>query len=112
MAMSGVTVDDSVVVAFDDLKKRKTCRYLILHIENTTTIKIAHTGARSESYDDFSAKFTPETPAYGVFDFEYDTPDGPREKLILVAWIPDTSKPKFRMLYTHTHTHTKRKRCA
>lgn len=100
MAMSGVTVHDSVVTTFEELKRKKAYRYLVFTIENTTTIVVTHKGERSATYDDFTAKFTNDTPAYGIFDLEYDTPDGPREKIVLIAWIPDTAKPRSKMLYS------------
>eukprot|EP00455_Lapot_gusevi_P014539 TRINITY_DN17272_c0_g1_i2.p1 TRINITY_DN17272_c0_g1~~TRINITY_DN17272_c0_g1_i2.p1 ORF type:complete len:140 (-),score=36.22 TRINITY_DN17272_c0_g1_i2:404-823(-) len=100
MAMSGVTVHDSCIATFEELKRKKAHRYIIFTIENTTTIVIQHKGERTATYDDFIGKFTNDSPAYGVFDFEYETPDGPREKLILISWIPDTSKPRARMLYS------------
>lgn len=100
MALSGVTVHDSCVATFEELKRKKAFRYIVFTIENTTTIVIQHKGERTETYDDFLTKLSNDSPAYGVFDFEYETPDGPREKLILISWIPDTSKPRARMLYS------------
>lgn len=100
MALSGVSVHDSCLTAFAELKQKKAHRYIVFTIENTTTITVVSKGARTEKYEDFVGKFEKDTPAYGIFDFEYETPDGPREKLVLISWIPDTSKPRARMLYS------------
>ena len=100
MALSGVTVADSCIVSFSEFVKKKATRYLIFTIENQTTIAVDKKGERTATFEEFVEHFQADTPAYGCFDFEYDTPDGPREKLILITWIPDTSKPRARMLYS------------
>jgi len=100
MALSGVTVADTTIVAFSEFVKNKKTRFLIFTIENQTTITVSQKGDRDATFEQFVEFFQADTPGYGAFDFEYDTPDGPREKLILVTWIPDTSKPRARMLYS------------
>jgi cofilin len=100
MAMSGVTVDDECVRIFDEFKKKKIYRYLFFTIENGSKIVVSDKGARDETFEAFAQKFQPSTPCYAAYDFEYQTPDGPREKLVLITWNPDSGKPRPKMLYS------------
>lgn len=100
MAMSGVTVADEVIKTFEELKRKKAFRYIVFTIADGKTISNAAIGERTATYDDFLTKLPKDNAAYGIFDVEYETPDGPREKIVLIAWIPDTAKPRERMLYS------------
>lgn len=100
MAMSGVTLADNVRGAFNDLRLKKS-RYVVMNIgDDGKKIEVTEVGARDVSYADFTSKFTAETPCYAAFDFEYADAGANRDKLILIQWIPDTAKPRERMLYS------------
>ncbi|KPA80336.1 ADF/Cofilin [Leptomonas pyrrhocoris] len=100
MAMSGVTLADNVRGAISDLRMKKS-RYVVLSIgADGKKIEVTEIGQRDVSYTDFTAKFSPEKPCYAAFDFEYDDGGANREKLILIQWIPDTAKPREKMMYS------------
>ena len=98
MAISGVTVHDDVITAFQELKTKKNARYLLTKID-TGKIVLTSKGGRDESYDDFLGKLAKDQPCYAVFDYEYEVAEGKRDKLLLVSWIPDAGKPKEKMHY-------------
>ena len=53
----------------------------------------------SKSYDDFVADLPPQECRYGIYDVEYDSGEGQRNKLVFVTWSPDDAKIKQKMLY-------------
>eukprot|EP00744_Colponema_vietnamica_P004000 GILI01006043.1.p1 GENE.GILI01006043.1~~GILI01006043.1.p1 ORF type:complete len:151 (+),score=57.04 GILI01006043.1:43-453(+) len=99
MSLSGVRVSDGAVTAFNDLKTKKVGRYVTFVITNDTEITVATIGERKETYEEFVAKLDKSAPLYAIFDFEWETADGPRDKILFITWIPDGSKVKAKMLY-------------
>jgi len=99
--MAGITVDDSCVTAFNDLKARKA-RYITMKIVADTSVKVASVGARDKTWADFVGELTKDDPCYAVFDFDYDFEGVPRNKLLLVSWIPDTAKIRIKTIYAAT----------
>jgi cofilin len=108
--MSGIPASDECLAAFEALKTKKASRYLIFTIKDNKEIVVADKGAPEETYDQFLAKIEKDTPCYAIFDFEYDTEDGgKRGKIVFIAWVPDTSKVKAKMIYASTKDNLKRK---
>ncbi|KAH9598752.1 Actin-depolymerizing factor homology domain [Trypanosoma melophagium] len=99
MAMSGVSVADECVTALTDLRHKKN-RFVILHIVDQKSIAIKTVGSREATFEDFLNAIDKTTPCYAAFDFEYDTNEGKRDKLILISWNPDTGAPRTKMLYS------------
>lgn len=100
--LTGITVDDACVTTFNELKVRKAGRYVIFHIVNNATVNVAEVGPRETTFQQFVDKLGRDEPCYAVFDFEYNDGDVPRAKLLLLTWIPDTAKPKPKMVYAST----------
>merc|ERR1719270_813791 len=71
---SGVKVAEEVKIKYDDIKKKKSYRYLVFFIKDEKVIAVEKIGDRDRSYNDFLADITgsgPDDCRYGVFDFEY-----------------------------------------
>lgn len=105
---SGVKVEEVVKLKYDDIKKKKSYRYLVFYIKDEKAITVEKVGDRSSNYEQFLADLTsagPEDCRYGVFDFEYThqcqgtTEASKKEKLFLMSWCPDSAKIKKKMLY-------------
>ena len=109
MSLTGITVSDDCVTTFNDMKTSKKFQYIIFTIKDQKEVVIGETGVRGASYDDFVAKLENDQPCYAVFDFEYDTPDGKRGKLLFFSWIPDTAKVRPKMIYASTKEGLKQK---
>jgi len=106
---SAVPVDDRCVEVYNEMKIKKTQKFLIYKIENEKII-IEYQGDPSESYDDFKVKLPENEPRYCVVDFDYSTDDGrPQNKLLFVFWSPDTSKVKDKMVYASSLDNIKKK---
>ncbi|KEG14915.1 cofilin/actin depolymerizing factor [Trypanosoma grayi] len=99
MAMSGVSVSDECVTALTDLRHKKS-RYVILHIVDQKTIAVKEVGARNATFQQLVDAIDKSSPCYAAFDFEYETDEGNRDKLILISWNPDSGAPRTKMLYS------------
>jgi len=106
---SGVKVDEAVKMKFDDIKKKKSHRYLVFYIKDEKMICVEKVGGRDSNYSQFLAELTscgPDDCRYGLFDFEYThqcqgtTEASKKEKLFLMSWCPDSAKIKKKMLYS------------
>jgi len=95
---SGVKVDEVVKLKYDDIKKKKSYRYLVFYIKDEKLITVEKVGTRECNYNDFLMDLTgsgPDDCRYGVYDFEYThqcqgtTEASKKEKLFLMSWCPD-----------------------
>ncbi|EAN88777.1 putative cofilin/actin depolymerizing factor [Trypanosoma cruzi] len=99
MAMSGVVVSDECIKALTDLRQKR-CRYVMLHIIDQKNIAVKAVGERDATFQQFVDSIDKSSPCYAAYDFEYETNDGKRDKLILVSWNPDSGLPRTKMLYS------------
>merc|ERR1711953_1237537 len=105
---SGVKVDEAVKIKYDDIKKKKTHRYLVFYIKDEKMICVEKVGTRDAPYSSFLTDLKAagdEDCRYGLFDFEYThqcqgtTEASKKEKLFLMPWCPASAKIKKKMLY-------------
>jgi cofilin len=64
------------------------------------TIIIDKVGSPGDGYDAFLECLPENEPRYGAVDVPFETSDGRvTSKLVLITWVPDTSKIRSRMIY-------------
>lgn len=106
--MSSIKATDDCIEAFNKLKLKKAyngekLRFIIYGIDQKAEeIKIRGTGNKDAKYEEFAEKLVGDGSdgAYGVFDYETTTDDGRMiDRLVFVAWVPDTLKIRPKMLY-------------
>lgn len=95
-----MTCADAVISEFNDLKLgRIKHRYIIYKIDgpHIVTEKL---GEPDASFDEFVSSLPEADCRYAVYDMHFTTNDG-REtsKLVSVAWCPENSKVKSKMVY-------------
>jgi cofilin len=98
---SGVRINEECKLKFTELQRRKTYRYIILKIdEKVQEVIVEKTGGPDESYDTFCAALPENDPRYGVFDLDFVTEENrPLSKIFFIAWSPETSRVKAKMMY-------------
>lgn len=98
-ASSGMAVSDECKLKFMELKRKKTYRYIVYKIEDNNIV-VEKAGASDESYAQFSASLPESEPRYAVFDYDFVTEDNcQKSKIFFIAWSPDTSRVKSKMIY-------------
>jgi cofilin len=100
---TGVGVSDEVVSQFNDFKLQRAPhnhRYYIYRIEDKSTVVIDSFGERSNTYNDMVEALPADECRYCLVDLEFSTEDGrATSKLVFIAWCPDTSSIREKMLY-------------
>ncbi|KAJ6228807.1 cofilin/actin-depolymerizing factor homolog-related [Anaeramoeba flamelloides] len=108
--MTGISTNDDCIEAYNDLKLNKKYRYVIFKLnDNDDEIVIDQTGDTNATYDDFTACLPSNECRYAVFDYEFDVEGQTRNKLLFVAWSPDNSRVRYKMLYSTTKSSFKKK---
>ncbi|PFH51257.1 hypothetical protein AMATHDRAFT_75099 [Amanita thiersii Skay4041] len=97
---SGVAVNSDCLDKYQQLKLKKTFKYVIFNLNKANTEIIVEKTSESIDYEDFVSDL-PETECrWAVYDFEFEKEGaGKRNKLVFVSWSPDTAKIKQKMLF-------------
>eukprot|EP00339_Tiarina_fusa_P029259 CAMPEP_0117049412 /NCGR_PEP_ID=MMETSP0472-20121206/34120_1 /TAXON_ID=693140 ORGANISM="Tiarina fusus, Strain LIS" /NCGR_SAMPLE_ID=MMETSP0472 /ASSEMBLY_ACC=CAM_ASM_000603 /LENGTH=138 /DNA_ID=CAMNT_0004762811 /DNA_START=57 /DNA_END=473 /DNA_ORIENTATION=+ len=108
---AGVSVTDDCVTIFNELKLKHSHRYVIFRLSaDLTQVEIESQGAAADKdWKEFQGKLPENDCRYAVYDFEYDTPDGVRNKIVFIFWSPETAKIKSKMVYASTKDELKRR---
>eukprot|EP00246_Nothoceros_aenigmaticus_P011567 TRINITY_DN3199_c0_g1_i2.p2 TRINITY_DN3199_c0_g1~~TRINITY_DN3199_c0_g1_i2.p2 ORF type:complete len:122 (+),score=21.30 TRINITY_DN3199_c0_g1_i2:183-548(+) len=84
-----------------ELKRKKAHRWIVFKIdEKAQQVVVEKSGGPAETYADFTGVLPEHDCRYGVFDFDFTTADNcQKSKIFFIAWSPDTSRVKAKMLY-------------
>ncbi|KAF9382101.1 cofilin [Podila verticillata] len=97
---SGVTVQPKCLETFQELKLKKSHKYIIYKIsDDLKSIEIEKSADASATYDNFLSDLPAEDCRYAIYDFDFTSPEGPRNKIVFFTWSPDNSKIKAKMIY-------------
>mmetsp|Transcript_34459 Transcript_34459/g.83349 ORF Transcript_34459/g.83349 Transcript_34459/m.83349 type:complete len:142 (+) Transcript_34459:56-481(+) len=107
--MSGIKLDKKALGVFEEMKKKRTHKYMIFSIKKEKVIIIdSESGLASKkpSYEDFAKAVVSADggkPCWGVIDYEAKKKDGSLlNRLVMVSWCPDDSGVKAKMLHGST----------
>ncbi|XP_076953039.1 actin-depolymerizing factor 7-like [Bidens hawaiensis] len=103
-----MAVKDDCKLKFLELKAKRNYRFLIFKIvdQQVTVDKI---GGPNESYEDFTNALPRDECRYAVFDLDFTTDENvQKSKIFFIAWSPDTSKVRMKMVYASSKDRFKR----
>ena len=111
MVDTGIQVDDAVLEEFNKLRMKRTHRHLILKIsDDKSRVEIEHIGEREATFEAFRDLIPKDSCRYGVFELEYQTPDGRTEsKILFILYAPDICDSAEKFLYASTKEKVKKK---
>jgi len=96
---SGVGVAQECITKFQELKLKKQLKFIIYGLNDTKTeIKVYKTSSSSD-YEEFLENLPENECRWAVYDFEYDSGEGKRNRLLFYSWSPDIAKIKEKMVY-------------
>ncbi|KAJ1929896.1 cofilin [Tieghemiomyces parasiticus] len=96
---SGVTVHPDCLSEYQNLKTKRSVRYVIYKVSDDKT-QIVVDQAASTDYDEFIKALPERDCRYGVYDFEYEKPgEGKRNKICFIFWSPDEAPIRSKMVY-------------
>ncbi|KAK3428673.1 hypothetical protein EUGRSUZ_E00162 [Eucalyptus grandis] len=107
---SGMAVDDECKLKFLELKTKRIYRFIVFKIEEKIQqVTIEKLGSPEETYDDFSSSLPADECRYAVFDFDFTTDENcQKSKIFFIAWAPETSRVRSKMLYASSKDRFKR----
>ncbi|KAF8583127.1 actin cross-linking [Ramaria rubella] len=97
---SGVGVNTECLETFQQLKLKKTLKYIIYGLNKDNTEIVVLKSSDSQSYDDFISDLPEQDCRWAVYDFEFEKEGaGKRNKICFFSWSPDDAKIKSKMLF-------------
>ncbi|KAL6127721.1 hypothetical protein ACLB2K_071084 [Fragaria x ananassa] len=107
-SVSGLAVNDECKQKFLELKAKRNHRFIVFKIENQEVV-VEKLGEPDETYDDFTASLPADECRYAVFDLDFTTDENcQKSKIYFIAWSPDTSKVRMKMVYASSKERIKR----
>lgn len=109
-AASGVAVEDVCKLKFLELKMKKAYRYIIFKMDQAAQkITVEKLGGPEESYEEFTNSLPEKDCRYAIYDFDFVTEDNlQKSKIFFIAWSPDVSRVRTKMLYASSKDRFKR----
>ncbi|KAK5804532.1 hypothetical protein PVK06_032183 [Gossypium arboreum] len=107
-AASGMAVDDECKLKFLELKAKRNYRFIVFKIQEQQVV-VEKVGSPQETYEDFTAALPADECRYAVFDFDFTTDENcQKSKIFFIAWSPDTSRVRSKMVYASSKDRFKR----
>ncbi|KAM3730080.1 hypothetical protein ACB098_12G060400 [Castanea mollissima] len=107
-AVSGMAVHDECKLKFVELKAKRNYRFIIFKIEDQEVV-VEKLGSPDETYEDFTESLPANECRYAVYDFDFITDENcQKSKIFFIAWSPDTSKVRSKMVYASSKDRFKR----
>ncbi|GMG98240.1 hypothetical protein Nepgr_000080 [Nepenthes gracilis] len=109
-AASGMAVHDDCKLKFLELKAKRTYRFIVFKIEEKQKqVVVEKLGEPTESYENFTASLPADECRYAVYDFDFVTEENcQKSRIFFIAWSPDTSKVRSKMIYASSKDSFKR----
>ncbi|KAL3834429.1 hypothetical protein ACJIZ3_009165 [Penstemon smallii] len=103
-----MAVQDDCKLKFLELKSKRNYRFIIFKIIGQQVV-VDKLGEPNESYDDFTNTLPSDECRYAVFDFDFTTNENiQKSKIFFIAWSPETSKVRMKMVYASSKDRFKR----
>ncbi|KAG8987022.1 cofilin [Tulasnella sp. JGI-2019a] len=97
---SGVGVNTECLEKYQELKLKKTHKYIIFGLNNTNTEVVVVKTSDDKDYEVFLKDLPEAECRWAIYDFEYEKEGaGKRNKLTFYSWSPDDAKIKQKMLF-------------
>ncbi|KAJ0053639.1 hypothetical protein Pint_00404 [Pistacia integerrima] len=100
----------SCKLKFFELKAKRNHRFIVFKIdEQIQQVTVEKVGSPEETYDDFTNSLPANECRYAVFDFDFTTEENvQKSKIFFIAWAPDTSRVRSKMVYSSSKDRFKR----
>lgn len=99
---SGVGVSDDCVNKFRELKLGKKFKYIIFNLNKESTEIVVEKTSNSSEYDEFLNDLPEKECRWAVYDFEFETSDGKRNKLCFISWSVASVRCSCSLVLTRT----------
>ncbi|KAH7420450.1 hypothetical protein KP509_13G008300 [Ceratopteris richardii] len=91
------------------MKRKENSSFSLYKIDDKLNKIVVEIGGPDESFDNFTSSFPGKDCKYAIYDYDYVTKDNcQKSRIFFVAWTPDVSRVRTRMLYASSKDHFKR----
>ncbi|KAF9173747.1 cofilin [Mortierella sp. AD010] len=97
---SGVQADPDCVASFQELKLGKKVKFIIFKLSDDNKSIVVEKKAETATYDEFLEHLPQDQCRWAVYDFDYKTPEGDRNKIVFYTWAPEAAITKSKMVYS------------
>ncbi|KAL1540160.1 Actin-depolymerizing factor 10, variant 2 [Salvia divinorum] len=107
---SGIAVDDACKLNFLELKAKRNFRYIVFKLDDgLQQVVVEKAGGQDETLIDLNNSLPADDCRYAVYDYDFTTDENCRKsKIFFIAWSPETSKVRTKMLYASSKDRFKR----
>ncbi|KAF9079072.1 cofilin, partial [Mortierella sp. AM989] len=74
-------------------------KYIIYKLNDAMDSIVVEKEAATDTYDDFLADLPENDCRYAVYNFDYNTPEGVRNKIVFYTWASNVASLKHKMIY-------------
>ncbi|KAF3931800.1 Cofilin [Dactylella cylindrospora] len=109
MSRSGVGLHNDCISRFEELKLKKSLKYIIYGLNATKTEVVIISDSSSDevpsdsqgAYEKFLTHFPGNECRWGVYDFEFEKEpgEGKRNKICFFSWSPDDAPIRSKMVF-------------
>ncbi|XVF73223.1 hypothetical protein PTKIN_Ptkin12aG0184200 [Pterospermum kingtungense] len=105
-----MAVDDDCKLKFLELKTKRNYRFIVFKIqEETQQVVVEKVGTPNETFQEFTNSLPANECRYAVFDYNFTTNENcQKSKIFFIAWSPDMSRVRSKMLYASSKDKFKR----
>ncbi|MBA0750560.1 hypothetical protein Gogos_001969 [Gossypium gossypioides] len=105
-----MVVYDDCKLKFLELKAKRTYHFIVFKIEEKQKqVIMEKLGEPTGSYEAFTSSLPADECRYAVYDFDFVTDENcQKSRIIFIAWSPDTSKVRSKMIYASSNDRFKR----
>ena len=99
---SGLKVSEEIAANYQELKTSKI-KGLIFSINSSNQLQFEHKMEKGFEYKQLLDLLPPNEPRLVFYEFDFETDEVPARKtnkLLMISWIPLTSKPRDRFTYS------------
>ncbi|GKU88182.1 hypothetical protein SLEP1_g2478 [Rubroshorea leprosula] len=105
-----MAVNDECKLKFLELKAKRNYRFIVFKIdESIQQVMVEKVGTPESTYEELTSSLPDNECRYAVFDFDFITDENcQKSKIFFIAWAPDKSRVRSKMLYASSKDRFKR----
>lgn len=104
MSSTGVTVDDSCLNAFQELKSKREINTVVYRLSEPSRSSLVVEGEANMTHEEMMQSLPADEPRFVVYDLHYASADGSRRNdPVLIFWTPERALPALELAYSSAY---------
>lgn len=103
MRTSGITVDDSCLSAFQELKSKRELNTVVYRLDEPGVTVVVENEANL-THEEMLESLPADEPRFVVYGLQHAAADGARRNdIVMIFWIPDRALPALKSAYSSAY---------